>query len=208
MRLVSAIYGDFAPFDILPGIQQCSVVHYPDDLQAKDILLVWGGQDIHPSLYKKGRSSFSGANREGPSIRDQLEWDLMQRAQELGCPIIGICRGAQMLCAKAGGTLIQHVESHAGRPHPINLVNAGVVMVNSYHHQMMNPAGTKHELIGWSDTLSAVHYDVDENIKMDREPEYVYFPEIKGFAAQWHPEWMAPDTEATKFILQHIKEHL
>lgn len=208
MRLMSALWADFHPFDTLPGITACDTVDDPDDLKTGDILIVHGGGDIHPSLYGKGRSSMSGADYTGPDRRDRLEWALMNRAVELGIPIIGICRGAQMLCALAGGYLIQHVNGHSGN-HRVQTNTGSIIQVNSIHHQMMQPQNTVHQLMAWAKTkLSDVYYDEDNLVQVDIEPEYVYFNEIKGYAPQWHPEMLSEKHEANRYLLQHIKETL
>lgn len=205
MRLISALWADFHPFDNLPGVTDCVTAEEPDDLQAGDVLIVHGGGDIHPSLYGKGRSRMSGADN-APNRRDRVEWALMKRAVELGCPIIGICRGAQMLCALAGGYLIQHVNGHSGMHH-VQTNDGGVIPVNSIHHQMMQPQGTKHQLMAWAKSrLSDVYYDEDKLVEVDVEPEYVYFNEIKGYAPQWHPEMLSLEHPANRYILQHITE--
>jgi gamma-glutamyl-gamma-aminobutyrate hydrolase PuuD len=179
----------------------------PDTLQPNDILVVWGGGDIHPSLYDKGRSRFSGAY-ELPSKRDITEWDLMQRAKELDVPIIGVCRGAQMLCALAGGFLIQHVQNHGGRHMVVTNDNQSFA-VNSIHHQMLYPFNIEHEMVAWCPTnLSDVHYDVDTDIPMPVEPEFVYFPQIKGFAIQWHPEMLAIEAAANQYVINFINQRV
>lgn len=208
MRLISALWEEFHPFDTLPGVSDCLSIDDPDDLMAGDVLIVHGGGDIHPSLYGKGRSSMSGASRSGPDRRDTIEWALMQRATQLGVPIIGICRGAQMLCALAGGFLIQHVNGHSGMHH-VRTNQGDIIQVNSIHHQMMQPQGTVHELMAWAKTsLSDVYYDEDNLVQVDIEPEYIYFNEIKGYAPQWHPEMLSVSHPANKYILQHIKDTL
>ncbi len=152
-----------------------------------DVLIVHGGADIHPSLYNKQRSKMSHAG-SSPSQRDLMEWALMKRCQELGNSIIGICRGAQMLCALAGGTLIQHVNNHGGMHHIVTFDNQEYV-VNSIHHQMMNPTNTEHNIVAWTKRrLSDVYFDVDDKINVEKEPEFIHFPTVKGFAIQWHPE--------------------
>lgn len=179
----------------------------PTDLQTGDCVVVWGGADISPSLYNKAVSKFCHANAV-PSHRDRVEWGMMQRAKELGIPIIGVCRGAQMLCALAGGTLIQHVNNHGGM-HSVVTDTGKTFMVNSIHHQMMNPVGVDHEV--WARThhpQSQFFYDVDEKVEMPYEPEFLYFPKVKGFAIQWHPEMMNHTSEATRFIFSKLKENL
>ena len=102
-RLVSGYYEDYFPFHASGLFKDFSVTSNPADLTENDVLLIWGGEDISPSLYGKKVSRETHASEE-PSRRDRIEWALMQRAKELNIPIIGICRGAQMLCASAGGS--------------------------------------------------------------------------------------------------------
>lgn len=207
MRLVSAIWPDFHPFEGLHNITGLDSFEDPDDLKEGDILIIHGGSDIHPSLYNKGRSLHSGAS-DKPSTRDLIEWALLQKQIQLGNQIIGICRGAQMLCAAAGGYLIQHVTGHGGS-HNVKTFDDKVLPVNSIHHQMMQPQGTKHKLLAWSEhNRSSVYFDVDEKVNVDIEPELIHFTEIKGFAPQWHPEMMRADHPANKYLMEYINHVL
>jgi len=213
MRLVSALYEDFGPFNLLNGVNSFATVQDASELQEGDILIVHGGADIHPSLYNKGRSSKSGAY-DVPSRRDQMEWGLMNRAVELGIPIIGICRGAQMLCALGGGYLIQDVRGHGGQ-HLVENTEGDPVNTNSIHHQMMVPQGN-YELVGWTPARSGIYMDVDADGKdvaleahpLGVDPEFVYHPDIKGFAIQWHPEMMRASTPASQLLLNFINRHV
>jgi gamma-glutamyl-gamma-aminobutyrate hydrolase PuuD len=204
VRLVSAIYHDWYPFDKLALVDEVTSTISPEDLRAGDILVTWGGADISPSLYHKKNCGRTGAG-ERPSRRDTIEWDLMTKAKELGIPIIGVCRGAQMLCALSGGFLVQDVNNHSG--HHAVQADGGVVefTVNSIHHQMMYPFDVKHEMWAYTRPLSDYHWDETGTIQLEVEPEFVYFPEVKGFAIQWHPEMMSATSEATKFILDKIE---
>ena len=215
MILYSAIYGGGHPFDELPFIEKTLAVEHPDELDAPGILVIWGGEDISPTLYNKAVSSYTHATHR-ISRRDAIEAALCKKAIEKDIPIIGVCRGAQLLCALAGGHLIQHVTHHGGR-HMVELKGGGMVMTNSIHHQMMYPFNVEHEMRGWiSRHLSGVHVDVsDDGLEFingldanQPEPEYVYFPKIKGFAIQWHPEGMASTSEANKFLLKDIEQEI
>lgn len=207
MRLVSAIWCDYGPFGKLKKVTELFDTSDPDDLKAGDILITHGGGDIHPNFYGKGRSRYSGASAK-PSPRDLSEWALMQRAVSLGVPIIGICRGAQMLCALAGGYLIQHVNNHSGY-HEVKTFDRKLIMVNSIHHQMMMPKGTKHQLLAWCPSgLSDVYYDEDEKVDVEIEPECIWFNDVLGFAVQWHPEMMQDDDEANVYILNYLNKVL
>lgn len=187
-------------------------------LNHDDVLIVWGGADISPSLYKKYPATSCHADSI-PSRRDQFEWHFMNQAVSLGVPIIGICRGAQMLCALAGGHLIQDVDGHMGG-HNATTYDGKTLSVSSVHHQMLYPWNVEHEMIAWSSKKRSVdrqgnpnYTDVNESgediqVEVPCEPEFVYFPKVKGFAVQWHPEFMENDAEATKYIFNFMKEKL
>jgi putative glutamine amidotransferase len=121
-------------------------------------LLLTGGPDLDPSHY--------GAVPDGRGIvdpaRDALDLAAWEAAEARGVPVLGICRGLQVMNVFAGGRLLQHVEGHAGPAygsgapltHPMRVVpgtrlarilfptnvGGGVVQVNSYHHQAVRPA--------------------------------------------------------------------
>lgn len=217
-KLVSVLYDDFYPFASVinkdhkpfPAVKTLECIDNPNDLTPDSVLLLWGGGDIHPSLYGKKRSKESGAYVNGPSRRDEIEWACLHRAVEIGVPIIGICRGAQMLCAAAGGYLMQHVDNHAGYGHTITTDTGDIYKVNSLHHQMMVPFEVDHELLAWStQSLSDIYHDEDHILNHIKcEPELVVFPKIKGIAAQWHPEMMKEDAEATQYLLGVINQKI
>ena len=72
---------------------------------------------------------------------------------------------------------------------------------------------TDHELLAWSahpQSKSYIWKDDQQWIPPNDwvEPEFVYFPTVKGFAIQWHPEMMPKAAPATQFVLEQIKEKL
>lgn len=208
MKLYSAFYREFHPLNTFFPEYQCKVVNTPDDLDGPGILILHGGSDIHPSLYNKGRSHMSGAF-DKPTPRDKAEWALMQKAKEKGIFIFGICRGAQMLCAFAGGFLIQHVDNHAGDDHLMSTSSNTTHWINSFHHQMVYPFDIKHELLGWSfANRSSRYFDEDNLIELPCEPEAVYYPEVRGFGVQWHPEWMEANCSGSEWIKEIIDAKL
>lgn len=208
--LYCALWSDDGfPFSELATAVQ--VVTKPSDFSDTEdgILVVWGGADIDPALYMHPASSHTGHGGK----RDVIEWELMKEAKRRGMPIIGVCRGAQMLCALAGGYLIQDVRNHGGR-HEVQTIDGKRFMVNSIHHQMMEPSMTDHELLAWlPQPLSAGNYIWKNDLKWVppegwKEPEFVYFKSVKGFAIQWHPEMMNENSDATQYVLNTIKEKL
>jgi putative glutamine amidotransferase len=118
-----------------------------------DGLLLTGGADLDPARY--GAPNLGSVDLE--PARDELEAAAWTAADARGIPILGICRGLQVMNAFGGGALVQHVEGHAGAgwghgpalTHPLRLVPGtrlarilsptgvagSVLTVNSYHHQ-------------------------------------------------------------------------
>lgn len=208
--IYSGYYPDHGyPFDVLSKttVEHAEVPPDLDEAAPEDALIIWGGSDINPNLYNHPR----GRRTSSYEHRDNAEWALMQKAIEKRMYIIGVCRGAQMLCAAAGGYLLQHVENHSGQ-HDIKTKDGQTIRVNSIHHQMMaGLEGVGHELLAWVPEQRSPHYfyKADELFPIPeqwKEPEYVYFTDIKGHAIQWHPEMMGRNTDATRFVLDSIKE--
>lgn len=179
------------------------------ELTSNDVLLFGGGEDISPSLYKQKPSRYSGASYN-LSGRDMKEVALFNQALKLDIPMIGICRGAQLLCACSGGSLYQHVNNHAGRDHPMTTNDGVNIVVCSVHHQMMNPLGTKHELLAWSsEVLSNVHLiEGEKNLEVEVEPEVVYFNDTKSLAIQYHPEFMSDNDVAVQYARELVSKFI
>ncbi|WP_419993551.1 gamma-glutamyl-gamma-aminobutyrate hydrolase family protein [Streptomyces boninensis] len=150
-----------------------------------DGLVVAGGPDVEPGRYGAERSE-----RTGPPAQERDAWELalIEAALERGLPLLGICRGAQLLNVACGGTLIQHLDGHDGPPgvfgeHKVKpvpgtrlsaLLEDAETVVPAYHHQAV-------ERLGEGLTVSA-HAD-DGTVEGVERPG-------DGFAVgvQWHPE--------------------
>jgi len=168
-----------------------------------DLIVLHGGEDISPTIYGDECLDITGA-KETLSERDKKELWAIYEAIDNEVPILGICRGAQLLCAVAGGRLFQHTTGHGGGYHNIVTHLGEVFNVTSAHHQMMDLRNTSHNLIAWSEKRHSNCYlnpewddNKTDNFEPEFEPEIVYFPEIKALAIQGHPEWMG---ENNKFI--------
>ncbi|MFH8801646.1 gamma-glutamyl-gamma-aminobutyrate hydrolase family protein [Streptomyces sp. NPDC017936] len=117
-----------------------------------DGLVIAGGPDVEPVRYGAERDP-----RTGPPSRERDAWELAlaAAASAAGIPLLGICRGMQLLNVALGGTLVQHLDGHAetvgvfGR-HPVKPVPgtlyAGLVpeemSVPTFHHQAVDRLGT------------------------------------------------------------------
>ncbi|MDK1473512.1 gamma-glutamyl-gamma-aminobutyrate hydrolase family protein [Streptomyces sp. 549] len=132
------------PPDEAPGAAEAVVARL-------DALVVSGGPDVEPVHY-----AAEPGPHTGPPARERDRWELalIRAALDAGLPLLGVCRGMQLLNVALGGTLVQHVEGHGGPPgrfaaHPVTVVAdstlgrvlEGRVSVPSYHHQAVDRLG-------------------------------------------------------------------
>jgi putative glutamine amidotransferase len=139
-----------------------------------------GGGDVDPSFYgAEPHALTKHVFRE----RDDLERGLIEEAERKNLPILGICRGMQMLNVTRGGTLRQHIEGHKETEHTVRpepgsqvatFVGTGDYTVNSRHHQAV-------DLLGGG--LIATACAGDGIIEAVEDPERNFV-----VAIQWHPE--------------------
>ena len=184
-----------------------------DGFDGVDALVLWGGEDIAPIYYNETRHP-KNQNWDGvPSKRDANEWKAMQYAKMHNIPIIGVCRGAQFLCAFSGGTLIQHTTGHH-QNHLMTTSEGEIIETSSCHHQMMYPfAVPNYELLAWSTEGRSTCYEGQEgqvysDMKSRVEVEVVYFPQTRGLAIQGHPEWCEQDSEFARYCNRMVRERL
>lgn len=165
-----------------------------NNIDEADIVLFAGGKDIDTKFYNEPKGLYT--DLKGP--RDLIEYTDFQYALLKKLPIIGICRGAQLICALSGGKLIQHVTNHNNGHHKMKLKNGVTTIINSLHHQMLNPFVMKnddYDLIGWAEKNLSTTYLNGNNKEITLpakfvEPEIVHFKPINALAIQYHPEMM------------------
>ena len=157
-----------------------------------DGLLITGGSGVHPALY--GDVFFDDDSIKGSNpVRDEMEIGLIRSFLEAGKPIMGICRGQQLLNVYFGGKLIQNfpkqkgIEHQNGISHKVHAEENSIVgglfgqdfMTNSHHRDAVISTGPDVR-------VAAVSEDgIIEAI------EHVSLP---VFAVQWHPERQRGDT--------------
>ncbi len=179
-----------------------------------DAIVLWGGEDIHPSYYHE-RPHSRTQNQHGKSRRDINEWKAMKYALVNKIPIIGVCRGAQFLCVFSGGSLVQHTTGHVGMgDHNLLFADRSDLMATtSCHHQMMAPWRTDYQLLAWSSSRLSDRYEGEDNKEIPNihtkfEPEVVYFPKTRGLAIQGHPEWMEQTDPFVMYCNEMVQELL
>ncbi len=159
-----------------------------------DGLLLSGGNDVDPMLY--GQEPKLGLQNVTPE-RDQLEIDLLRLMRSKNKPILGICRGIQVINTAFGGTLyqdlprewrgvIQHLQ-HGPRNHMSHTIHIqpdsrlykllgeqDLMRTNSFHHQAIHQLAKGFVAVAWD----------DEGLIEGMESEGGAFL----VAVQWHPE--------------------
>lgn len=139
-----------------------------DELQEADIVCFTGGEDVDPSLYlhKTHYSTYSNPSR------DKEEYQIYNRAKDKNIPMVGICRGGQLLNVLEGGTMYQDVTNHANAGHRA-IIDGDMVYVSSTHHQMMNPGRNAIIIgVGVGTNAKRVHYSVADKMFITEEPKH------------------------------------
>lgn len=162
-----------------------------------DGFLFTGGQDIEPKLYGEEKQDFCSEVNEA---RDALEFDIFEEVLRQGKPVLGICRGMQLINAALGGTLYQDLEMmHKSETYVLHkqqapyhvpchtvqvlqgtllhsIVKTEELQVNSLHHQAVKKLSPKLEACA---------------ISKDGIVEAVFMKDKKFvLAVQWHPEFL------------------
>ena len=202
--VVSYGYGTENPFyDLFKRIKYTSK-RDPAILTKGDVVLFEGGTDINPSLYGQEAGSYTGFSDEQ---RDEFEVSVFNEAKKLGIPMLGICRGAQFLCAMSGGKLAQHVNKH-GRDHLVTDNVGDTYPVTSTHHQMMLPKGTNHELVAYAKEATIHLGEKDIPLDVETDAEVVYFKDTKALAIQGHPEYLHSHEQMVVKCREYGKDYL
>lgn len=161
-----------------------------------DGILFTGGGDV-------ALEHFDGSDHpkigEVDKMRDLTELTLLRTAAQDGKPMLGICRGAQVMNVALGGTLYTHIHDQVKNAldhdypghlrqvlvHPVNVDESAKVaeifgetllQVNSLHHQGLKDIAPHLKVVGYAP---------------DGVPEVVEMPDHPyAIAVQWHPEWL------------------
>ena len=166
-------------------------VHLPLDANPSEFvphldgLILTGGSDIEPHRY--------GAEPDGlgeyEPIRDEFEINLLGAAVARDLPVLGICRGIQLLNVYGGGTLNQHVPAHARfelephvRVHRIS-IEPGTLLSEIYGQDQMDVNSLHHQSIASTGPSVVVSARAE-----DGTVEGIELTNHIAVGVQWHPE--------------------
>lgn len=175
-------------------------------------LVLWGGTDVDSFLYGEKHSKYS---QQPNHSRDDVEWVQLEQAVIHKTPVVGVCRGAQLICAFNGGKLYQHSEPKE-QNHSIKVALKGegawgttptkiFQSVSAGHHQIMRPAGN-FVLLGWNPEPVKVWVSDDKTSMEPATAEVVWYPDTKMLAIQPHPEWASKNDPFVKWVNNVMKE--
>ncbi len=187
--------------------QAASVLDYEIDIidlsgknqhhEEVDGILFTGGPDIQPARY--GKETEANMCGEIDEERDGIEFEIARKAEEKEIPLLGICRGSQLLNVHRGGTLVTDIESFGGSSHRKadgfdarhqvriepgsflrRVLGEGEGEVNSAHHQAVERVGD-----GLVVSARSTGDGTIEALEWADPTDKPFF-----LAVQWHPERM------------------
>jgi len=190
----------------MPVLQEFNVETIKKQIELVDGILIQGGLDVDPSFYNEERHPLLGQTNVQT---DKYLIEVIKQAIGTKIPILGICRGHQILNVALGGNLYQdlsvagiNVSNHrqdlsqlCHTKHSINVnknsllskifPNNETLQINSFHHQAVNKLGTNIEIDAKSDDgiIESIHYKSDEQwvLGVQFHPEQLMRCEGKEF---------------------------
>lgn len=184
---------------MIPTVNTNSHVH-PSSIRLRDYakhldgLVLQGGADISPQSYAE---AVTRPEWDGDRVRDMYELELLHEFVEAGKPVLGICRGCQLINVAFGGTLYQDIATDL--PESIEHVND---MYDSHSHTLLFPKGSTlgAMLNTHNPVVNSIHHQAVKDLGRDITIEaisaqdnvveairYQQAPFVVGL--QWHPEF-------------------
>ncbi|MCR5264494.1 MAG: gamma-glutamyl-gamma-aminobutyrate hydrolase family protein [Clostridiales bacterium] len=148
-----------------------------------DGVLFTGGDDVDPEIYGREKEPDCGFITR---YRDDFEILLTKEAMRQKKPILGICRGIQILNVALGGTLVQHRPGHRSVVHGVDIVRdsllygilgAEKIKTNSFHHQLIDDPCPGGRITAYAED------GTPEALEIDYKPFFL--------GVQWHPEYLS-----------------
>jgi putative glutamine amidotransferase len=183
--------------------------YLPEISTEYDGLVLCGGDDLDPKYYAQTNTACGPIDPD----RDAAEWALLDAFVKAGKPVMGICRGHQILNVALGGTLIQDLKddcptqlaheamyAEGKNTHPVCAVSDSLLCqlfgkefhTNSHHHQAVKTCGE-----GLRITVTT----------KDGLAEAIEHEQLPIFSVQWHPERMIGEENLELPNMMPLFEH-
>lgn len=168
----------------------CKTTLSLSEIHSCDGLLLPGGGDITPAFFGQKNAGSKNIDTE----LDIIQLQALEQALRYEKPVLGICKGMQIINVFFGGTIIQHMKDfqfHAYNDGDqyhnttivpdtfLHTIYGDSLLVNSAHHQCLDRLG--------SDLLLAQYADLSPI------PEAIYHKTKAVYGVQWHPERLQPE---------------
>lgn len=196
---------------LLPPVASPAVIS--EQVAAVDGLIMSGGPDVDPQLYGEEPLEKLGCVNH---VRDEYELLVVKAAAQLKKPILGICRGVQIINVAYGGTLYQDISQIEGTSikhfqavtqrdalwHTVTIKPASTlasiigednILVNSFHHQALKTAAPGFNITAYSKdgVIEAIELSGDHFV----------------LGVQWHPEMIAKKYPAMLALFEALVKH-
>ena len=175
-----------------------------------DGVVIAGGEDVDPRRY---------GSAPGPRMtlldpgRDEFEIALVLAALDAGLPVLGICRGAQVINVALGGTLVADLPADEGEGHSF----LGYPPAHRSHAVRIAPGSTLAELYGPLAHVNSYHHQAvaepgDGLVVTARAPddviEAVELPGADLLGVQWHPELLSKPDPVFRWLVERATNRL
>jgi len=201
-KTLSYLENDMAVYVARPNVMPILIPELPKDeklaiIKEMDGLVLQGGVDLAPETYGEqpiGRWL-------GDRIRDEYELELMKLFLDAGKPVLGICRGFQLMNAYYGGTLFQDIETQR----PESIKHRDAVEYDHVHHGVRFEKGSFFESLYGNEKnpmVNSVHHQAAKDIGKGLIPQayssednileaFIHESAESGkvMGVQWHPEF-------------------
>lgn len=183
------------------------------DSSTLDGVLFAGGEDVDPAFYGEQKKYESvQMNR----ARDEFELSLLKRALDRRLPILGICRGAQLINVDFGGTLYQDLDEDAAPGFDHRQTNSGMAR-NEFSHTVTvtEPESLLAGAVPGSCRVNSIHHQairqLGRGLKVSAHSEDGLVEAIESaddypflLAVQWHPEEIVDRPEQRRILEEFV----